>query len=162
MKYKVNIKRRKKTKKNMAPTVFEPGSYGCRGRAPFHWSSYGGSSLLCHQLYLSHRRAAFHPRSIKAVFPQIVIQFVPKIVTPLPTSPPLLRPPRAPSPPPRTPRAAAIAGGGKMTMGMIKNHEHSARASNQKQDPAIRRFTRALHGMVVRRPSAASTGVGGS
>jgi hypothetical protein len=41
MKYKINIKRRKKRKnqKNMAPRGFEPGSCGVRDRAPFHWAS---------------------------------------------------------------------------------------------------------------------------
>jgi hypothetical protein len=43
-KFKINeiqskYQKKEKTKKNMAPTVFEPGSYGVRGRAPFHWSS---------------------------------------------------------------------------------------------------------------------------
>jgi hypothetical protein len=48
-----------------------------------------------------------------------------------------------------------------MTKG-IKNREQSARTSNQKRDPATGRFTRAPDGVVLRRPSAASAGVGGS
>jgi hypothetical protein len=40
-----------------------------------------------------------------------------------------------------------------MTKG-IKNREQSARASNQKRDPATGRFTQAPDGVVLRRPSA--------
>jgi hypothetical protein len=47
-----------------------------------------------------------------------------------------------------------------MTKG-IKNREQSASASNQKRDPATGRFTRAPDGVVLRRPSTASAGMGG-
>jgi hypothetical protein len=72
MKYKININRRKKekTKKiwlpedlNLGVVAVEPGrlSIGI---------ARGSSSLLCHQLYLTRQRAAFHPRSNKAVSPR--------------------------------------------------------------------------------------------
>jgi hypothetical protein len=41
----------------------------------------------------------------------------------------------------------------------VKNREQSERASNQKRDPRTGRFTRASHGVVVRRASAASADV---
>jgi hypothetical protein len=41
----------------------------------------------------------------------------------------------------------------------VKNREQSKRASNQKRDPRTGRFTRASHGVVVRRASAASADV---
>jgi hypothetical protein len=71
------------------------------------------------------------------------------------TSSPPLPPPRAPSPPPRSifvPPQSPV-GRGKMTKG-IKNREQSARASNQKRDPATGRFTQAPDCVVLRRPSA--------
>jgi hypothetical protein len=117
----------------------------------------GSSFLLCHKFNLTRQRAAFHPRSIKAVSPRSI---VPKFVTPIPTSSPPLPPPRAPSLTPQTPRAATVTGGAKMTKRMIKNREQLARASNQKRDPATGRFTRAPHGVVVHWPSAASASVG--
>jgi hypothetical protein len=109
---------------------------------------------LCHQLYLIFQRAAFHPRCIKR-FP--------------PDRPQNRHSPRrlrflhcvhhhhhlGPFALPQSPV------GGEMTKG-IKNREQLARASNKKWDPATGRFTRAPDSVVLRRPSAASAGVGGS
>jgi hypothetical protein len=72
MKYKINIKRKKKekTKKIWRP---QDSNLGAVALEVGHLSiglARGSWSLLCHQLYLTPERSAFHPRSIKVVSPR--------------------------------------------------------------------------------------------